>query len=300
MDSTPLEPHGVLEHISESDVLSTADTADTNLRDVDEEGALNQPYSPTALSSDTDALSLALEGVHVAGELSLDMDNISNTDAVAGSSWADETEAAPIGPIARTESLPPPPAPTAPPAYHDRLEERVRGLEERVRGLEREVSHLKDVLTRFELIMNQTMGRTDDALRDISTYQAKSRNVVNDLRAQMAGVAHILGKSNLQEAMKITTAEAKATPAFRANPSFRAGGGRAQSGNDEEHQSYAPQAAAGGHQPLYSVQASDGGGCQQRGGGGGGGYRGNNNNNNNYRGRGGGRGGGGGGRRSYE
>jgi len=149
--------------------------------------------------------------------------------------------------------------------------------------------------------MNQTMGRTDDALRDISTYQAKSRNVTNDLRAQMAGVAHILGKPNLQEAVKTTTAEAKAMPAFRTNSSFRAGGGRAQSGNDEEQQSYAPQAAAGGQQPLYSVQTPDGGGWQQRGGGGGGGgYRGNNNNNNNYRGRGAGRGGGGVGRRSYE
>ena len=295
MDSTPLEPHGVLEHISESDVLSVADTADVTLRDVDEEGALNQPYSPTALSSDTDALSQALEGIPVGGELSLDMDNISNSDAVVGGSWADETEAvepfsAPIGPIARTESVPPPSAATAqpPPANNDRLEGRVRGLE-------REVSHLKDVLARFELIMNQTMGRTDDALRDISTYQAKSRNVTNDLRAQMAGVAHILGKPNLQEAVKTTTAEAKAMPAFRTNSSFRAGGGRAQGGNDEEQQSYAPQAAA----PLYSVQASDGGGWQQRGGGGGGGYRGNNNNNN-YRGRGAGRGGGGGGRRSYE
>ena len=119
MDSTPLEPHGVLEHISESDVLSVADTADVTLRDVDD-GALNQPYSPTALSSDTDALSQALEGIPVGGELSLDMDNISNSDAVVGGSWADETEAvepfsAPIGPIARTESVPPPSAATAQP-----------------------------------------------------------------------------------------------------------------------------------------------------------------------------------------
>ena len=280
MDSTPLEPHGVLEHISESDALSASSTI---LHNVDE-GVLN---SPTALSSDTDALSLALEGIPAGGELSLDMDNISNTDAVVGGgSWADETEAAepfsaPIGPIARTESVPSPPAPTAPPVSHDRLEERVRGLE-------RDVSHLKDVLARFEMIMNQTMGRTDDALRDISAYQAKSRNVTNDLRAQMAGVAHILGKDNLQSAVKLTTAEAKITPAFRTNSAFRVGGRAQSSGNEEEQQQqYAPhQAAASGE------------GWQQRGGGGG--YRGNNNNNGGgYRGRG-GRGGGGGQRRNYE
>jgi hypothetical protein len=280
MDSTPLAPHGVLEHISESDALSTASTI---LQDVDE-GALN---SPTALSSDTDALSLALEGIPVGGELSLDMDSVSNTDAVRGS-WADEVEpfAEPIGPvnatIERTESVSATPTiertPTADnrAANVDIASDRIKWVEERVKSLERENAHLTDVLTRFELIMNQTMGRTDDALRDISVYQGKSRNVMNELKTQMAAVIHVVGKPAVQEAIKTTAEEAKNQPAFRSNSTMR---GRHGGGDGDDHYQ---------QQQPYSAPASRGS-WQQRGGGGGG-YRGNNGGG--YRGRG-GRGGGG-------
>lgn len=217
-------------------------------------------YPPTL-----DAQQMALEGAAEESESTADTDSLS--EEVTGVKWADEVDKQPQPSAPALVSPPRPPPPALPQSDAlSALEKKHSVLSDRVRTVEHQYLQLNDVLVRFQMMLDQSMGRTDDALQHVAAYQAKSRSVTNELRSQMSAVIQLVGKSEVQGAINAAAEEAKAQPQFRTNSASRFNNSRqAPPADQQQYASTGVEQQQPAWQQRSNTNDGSGGGWQQRG-----------------------------------
>ena len=133
--------------------------------------------------------------------------------------WADQVELAEPGvsaPLPRVASVPtpspePPPPPVPPPpacppiAFKSEVEQCLELL--RMQGAR--ISQNEDVLNRFQLIMDQTMGRLDGEVQRLSAGSARTMQALADLRACRDAIFREMGEERMQARVRERPAEAQ-------------------------------------------------------------------------------------------